>query len=241
MTRPLIGVCGEFAEVDVYDVRTNVHFSLPGYSRSVALAGGVPVVLPITDDESLIDDLVARLDGVVVTGGVDVDPAAYGQPRAPEVVEVQPMRDAFEFALVRRLAERDIPTLAVCRGIQSVAVALGGELTQHIDDHMRTDLGRDTAHTVEIEPGSRLAGIVGTTELEVNSLHHQVVAVAPPGSRVVARNTDGHIEGLEFPEAARMLAVQWHPELLRHRPEHLALFQDLVATAGAERASGSAH
>ena len=89
------------------------------------------------------------------------------------------------------------------------------------------------------EPGSRLAGIVGTTELEVNSLHHQVVAVPPPGSRVVARNTDGHIEGLEFPDAARMLAVQWHPELLRHRPEHLALFQDLVATAGAERASGS--
>ncbi len=149
----------------------------------------------------------------------------------PELGEVQPARDAFEFALIRRLAERNMPTLAVCRGIQSLAVALGGDLNQHIDDHMVLEAARDTAHTVEIEPASRLAGIVGTTTLEVNSLHHQIVATAPPQSVVVARGSDGHIEGLEFPDADRILGVQWHPEMMRHRPQHLALFEDLVRNA----------
>lgn len=231
MDRPLIGVCGEFAEVDVYDVRTSVHFSMPAYTRSVALAGGLPVILPITEDEQVIDGLIDRVDGVLVTGGVDIDPAAYGQERAPEVVDVQPVRDSFEFALIRRLAERNTPTLAVCRGIQSLAVALGGDLIQHVDDHMVLEAARDTAHTVEIEPDSRLAGIVGATTFEVNSLHHQVVATPPPDSRVVARSAEGHIEGLEFPHADRILGVQWHPEMMRHRPEHLALFENLVENA----------
>lgn len=233
MTRPLIGVCGEFAHIDVYDARLPAHFSLTNYARSVEKAGGVPVILPITGDEAAIAVMAGRVDGVLVTGGCDVDPAAYGQQRRPEVDETQPERDAFEFALIRRLAERNIPTLAVCRGIQSVAVALGGDLVQHVDGHMRNDLHNETAHTVVIEPDSRLAAVVGTTALEVNSLHHQVVATPPPNARVVARNEDGHIEALEFPDADRLLAVQWHPEMLRHRAEHLALFEDLVRQAGA--------
>lgn len=233
MTRPLIGVCGEFAEVDVYDVRTSVHFSLPNYARSVEKAGGIPVILPITADEFVIDGLVDRLDGVLVTGGVDVDPAAYGQEPVAELDDTQPARDAFEFALIRRLVERNVPTLGVCRGIQSVAVAMGGELTQHVDDHMRSELFNETAHTVEIEADSRLAAIVGTTTLEVNSLHHQVVAVPPAGTRVVAHNDDGHIEAIEFTDADQVLAVQWHPEMIRHRPEQLALFEHLVRNASA--------
>lgn len=233
MTKPLIGVCGEFAEVDVYDVRASVHFSLPNYARSVEKAGGLPVILPITQDESVIEGLLDRLDGVLVTGGVDVEPSAYGQTRAAEVEEVDPARDSFEFALIRRLVERNTPTLGICRGIQSVAVAMGGELTQHVDDHMKSDLPNQTAHTVEIEADSRLAAIVGTTTLEVNSLHHQVVSAAPVGSRVVAHNPDGHIEAIEFEDADRVLAVQWHPEMLRHRPQHLALFEHLVQNAGA--------
>lgn len=230
MTRPLIGVCGEFARIDVYDSRLPAHFSLTNYSRSVEKAGGVPVILPITTDEEAIAVMADRVDGVLVTGGVDVDPAAYGQEPVPELDEIQPERDAFEFSLIRRLVDRQTPTLAVCRGIQSVAVALGGELTQHVDDHMVVGKHNDTAHTVEIQEDSRLAGIVGTTLLEVNSLHHQVVAVPPAEARVVAHNPDGHIEALEVGDA--LLAVQWHPEMIRHRPEHLALFQDLVRSAG---------
>ena len=233
MTRPLIGVCGEFAQIDVYDARLPAHFSLTNYSRSVEKAGGIPVILPITQDESVIEGLIDRLDGVLVTGGVDVEPSAYGQDRVPEVEEVDPARDSFEFALIRRLVERNTPTLGICRGIQSVAVAMGGELTQHVDDHMRADLHNQTAHTVEIEADSRLASIVGTTSLEVNSLHHQVVSAAPVGSRVVAHNPDGHIEAIEFEQADRVLAVQWHPEMLRHRAQHLALFEHLVESASA--------
>ncbi|MEM7285309.1 MAG: gamma-glutamyl-gamma-aminobutyrate hydrolase family protein [Actinomycetota bacterium] len=226
--KPLIGVCGEFAEVDVYDARLPAHFSLTNYARAVQKAGGVPVILPITDDHDDIDVILERIDGVLVTGGVDVDPGAYGQEREPEVAETQPFRDAFEFALIRRLVERNMPTLAVCRGIQSVSVALGGELTQHVDGQMCTELYNDTAHQVAIEPDSRLASIVGTTDLGVNSLHHQVVSVPPPGARVVARNPDGHIEGIELDVATKLVAVQWHPEMMRHRAEHLALFQHLV-------------
>ena len=233
MNKPLIGVCGEFAEVDVYDVRTAVHFSLPNYARSVEKAGGIPVILPITADESVIDGLVDRLDGVLVTGGVDVDPSAYGQEPVPEIDATQPHRDHFEFELIRRLVERNTPTLGICRGIQSVAVAMGGELLQHVDDHMQSELFNETAHTVAIDADSRLASIVGTTSLEVNSLHHQVVAVAPAGSRVVAHNPDGHIEAIEFTDADRVLAVQWHPEMIRHRAEHLALFEHLVQNAAA--------
>ena len=133
MTKPLIGVCGEFAQIDVYDSRLPAHFSLTNYSRSVEKAGGVPVILPITSDEHAIAVMADRVDGVLVTGGVDVDPSAYGQEPVPELDETQPERDAFEFALIRRLVDQQTPTLAVCRGIQSVAVALGGELLQHVD------------------------------------------------------------------------------------------------------------
>ncbi|MEM9464349.1 MAG: gamma-glutamyl-gamma-aminobutyrate hydrolase family protein [Actinomycetota bacterium] len=233
MTKPLIGVCGEFAEVDVYDVRTSVHFSMPAYARSVERAGGIPVILPITDDERVIDALINRLDGVLVTGGVDIDPAAYGQEPVPELDETQPHRDRFEFELIRRLVERNVPTLGVCRGIQSLTVAMGGELIQHVDGQMVVDRFSGTAHTVEIEADSRLAAIVGTTDLEVNSLHHQVIAAAPDGSRAVAHNPDGHIEAIEFAEADQVLGVQWHPEMIRHRPQHLALFEHLVRNASA--------
>ena len=120
-----------------------------------------PVKLNISTD--LPEGLIDRLDGVLVTGGVDVEPSAYGQDRVPEVEEVDPARDSFEFALIRRLVECNTPTLGICRGIQSVAVAMGGELTQHVDDHMRADLHNQTAHTVEIEADSRLASIVGVS------------------------------------------------------------------------------
>lgn len=231
MPRPVIGVSAEFTEIDIHDSRMAAHVATTSYLRAVEKAGGIPVVLPITVDAEAVAAMVARVDGVLITGGVDVDPASYGQDPAPEVGETQPDRDAFEADLVHTLVERNVPTLAICRGVQSVAVALGGALRQHVDDHMRPDLYNATVHRVTIESDSRLAAIVGTTDLEVNSLHHQVVQDAPSGTRVVARNEDGHIEGLEVDGADRVLAVQWHPEMLRHRAEHLALFEDLVRNA----------
>jgi putative glutamine amidotransferase len=121
----------------------------------------------------------------------------------------------------------------VCRGIQVLNVALGGTLDQHVDEHMQLDRYNVDAHLVTIEPGSRLAAVVGTTTIGVNTLHHQVLATLGAGVRVVARNEDGHVEGVEVDGAPNVLAVQWHPELLRHRPEHLALFAQLVRADGA--------
>jgi putative glutamine amidotransferase len=118
--------------------------------------------------------------------------------------------------------------LATCRGIQVLNVAMGGTLVQHVDEHMRTDRYNQDVHSVEIDPASRLATIVGTETLGVNSMHHQVIDRLGEGVRVVARNHDGHIEAIEIETAPAVLGVQWHPELLRHRDDHLALFEDLV-------------
>jgi putative glutamine amidotransferase len=233
MARPLIGVTAEFAEIDIHDTRMPAYVGTTPYVRAVRKAGGVPVILPITTDPEAAALMADRVDGVVISGGLDIDPGAYGQEPVEEVSETQVDRDSFEFELIRALVERNLPTLAICRGIQSVNVALGGGLVQHIDGHMRNDLYNDTAHHALIEADSRLASVVGTTTLEVNSLHHQVVDDLADGCVVIARDDDGNIEALAVDGADRVLAVQWHPELLRHRAPHLALFQALCADASA--------
>jgi putative glutamine amidotransferase len=233
MPRPLIGVTAELTDIDIHDARVRAHVSLTSYARAVQKAGGVPVLLPITTDDEEIAVLVERLDGVVISGGIDIDPSAYGQQPAPELGETQVDRDRFEFTLIRRLVERNTPTLAICRGIQSLNVALGGDLVQHVDDHMCSDLANKTAHVIAIDDGSAVASIVGTNRLEVNSLHHQVIAGLAARCRAVAHNDDGHVEAVEVDGADRVLGVQWHPEMLRHRPQHLALFEHLIADASA--------
>jgi putative glutamine amidotransferase len=197
------------------------------YVKAVHRAGATPVLLPVVDPGD-VEDLLDAVDAVVITGGRDVDPAAYGHDRHEHCGPVDPRRDAADLAIARAVVARDQPTLAVCRGIQVLNVALGGTLTQHVDDHMQLDRYNVDAHTVVIEPGSRLAAIVGSTTLGVNTLHHQVVDELGEGVRVVARNADGDVEGIEVDGAPHVLAVQWHPELLRHRAEHLALFAQLA-------------
>jgi putative glutamine amidotransferase len=202
------------------------------YVKAVSRAGATPVLLPVVDPDD-VDGLLDAVDAVVITGGRDVDPSAYGHHRDDRCGPVDPRRDAADLAIARAVVARDQPTLAVCRGIQVLNVALGGTLAQHVDDHMQLDRYNLDAHEVTIDPDSRLAAIVGTTTLGVNTLHHQVVAQLGDGVRVVARNEDGDVEGIEVEGAPNVLAVQWHPELLRHRPEHLALFAQLAdATSG---------
>ena len=203
-----------------------------GYVKAVHRAGATPVILPVVDPAD-VDGLLDAVVAVVITGGRDVDPASYGHDADARCGPVDPRRDASDLAIARAVVARDFPTLAVCRGIQVLNVALGGTLDQHVDDHMRLEQYNVDAHEVTIEPDSRLAAIVGTTTLGVNTLHHQVVAGLGDGVRVVARNEDDQIEGIEVEGAPNVLAVQWHPELLRHRPEHLALFAQLVARASA--------
>ena len=133
------------------------------------------------------------------------------------------------------IVERDLPTLAICRGIQSLNVALGGTLIQHVDDQMIEEKWNDIAHTVRVEEGSKLADRIGAGVFEVNSLHHQVVGDLGDRAVAVAWNEEGHVEALEVDGAPHVLGIQWHPELLRHRPEHLALFEHLVGDAAERR------
>lgn len=199
------------------------------YVRAVRKAGGLPVLLPLLDPGD-VGDLVAAVDGILVTGGGDVDPTRYGEQPVAELWGVDPARDEFDAALWRHLLARPVPALAVCRGAQTLNVVLGGSLVQHLPDHPTT---ADVRHQATIDAGSRLAEVVGTTTLEVNSLHHQAIDRPGDGVTVTARTTEGTVEAIEVDGAPHVLAVQWHPELLRHVPAHLALFDDLVRRSAA--------
>jgi len=227
---PLIGISSwrQAAFTDGQDVNSLVTHA--SYARAVEKAGGLVVILPELAPED-VDQLLDRIDGVVLVGGPDVNPSRYDAPVGPETDPAPEGRDAFDLALAQRCVARNHPMLAVCRGIQVLNVALGGTLHQHLDDHMVRDRWNETVHRVKIEPDSALARIVGTTDLEVNSLHHQALDALGDGATPVAYAEDGTTEAIEIDGVPNVLGIQWHAELLRHRPEQLALFANLVAAS----------
>jgi putative glutamine amidotransferase len=230
--KPVIGISAFPRLGDTSIGRTLLHTASRFYVESVARAGGLPVILPVLDSDD-VDELLAVVDGLVLTGGGDVQPSRYGAKPIPETQGVDPTRDDFDLRLFERALARDTPVLATCRGMQIVNVALGGSLVQHVPAvtgqvHNWTDRGTEPVHKVKIEPESRLAEALGATELEVNSLHHQAVCDAAPGTRAVAWADDGTIEAIELGATTRVVAVQWHPELLEDWPEHQGLFRQLV-------------
>lgn len=203
------------------------------YVDAVIAAGAIPLVLPVLD-ASDVDDLLRSVDGILLSGGVDIEPARYGAERAAEVEHIDPARDAFELAVVRAAADLDIPVLGVCRGMQLLNVAFGGSLIQHLPGadaeagHRERVRVAEVIHHVDVLPGSRLASVIGSDRVGVNTLHHQ--AVDRLGSGLVATawsSDDGIVEGLEHGDR-RMLGVQWHPELLAHLPANRELFAWLV-------------
>ena len=201
------------------------------YLRAIEAAGGMPVVLPPLGD---VDALLDRLDGICLSGGPDLDPDAYGAPeRHAELGPTEPSLDAFELALARAADARGLPILGICRGAQTLNVARGGTLHQHLPGHRQTEPATATTHSVHVEEGTRLASLVGTRPLRVNSFHHQAVDVLGRGLRAVAHSADGIVEGIEAPGAGLVLGVQWHAEGLVHQPRHRALFEALVVAAGA--------
>jgi putative glutamine amidotransferase len=209
------------------------------YARAVEEAGGLPVVLPPLEHDA-IPPLVDRLAGICLSGGPDLDPAAYEAKPDPHLGPVEPDLDAFEFAVARRADELGIPVLGICRGCQALNVARGGSLHQHLPDvtdgsvkHRQTQSGREPTHTVRVEPASQLAEIVEPDELDVNSFHHQAVDRVGRGLRAVAWSSDGVVEAIEDPDAQLYLGVQWHAETLVHFERHAALFAALVEAAAA--------
>ena len=207
------------------------------YSRAVEQAGGIPVVLPpLTDDA--IAQLVDHLSGVCLSGGPDMDPAAYGAERHGKLGPVEPELDGFELAVVRRADSLGLPVLGICRGCQVLNVARGGTLHQHVPDvsdgsvsHRQTESGWETTHDIRLEPGSRLASIVGAEDLDVNAFHHQAVDRLGRGLQAVAWADDGIVEAIEGDGEALYLGVQWHVETLTHFPRHALLFEALVEAA----------
>ena len=161
---------------------------------------------------------------------VDGHPDRYRAEPAPETKAADPARDDFEIALISAAVRDDRPMLCICRGIQVLNVALGGTLQQHYDGHFDLPNYNEGIHDVHLEPGSMLAKAMGTTQVAVNSLHHQALDVLAPRLVAVGHTDDGLVEGVEVQGCGFALGVQWHPELLRHRPEHLALFEALVAS-----------
>ena len=199
------------------------------YLRAIEAAGGMPVVLPPLGDA---DAYLERLDAVCLSGGPDLDPEAYGAAdRHPELGPTEPGLDAFELALARAADDRGLPLLGICRGAQALNVARGGTLVQHLLGHRQTEPATATTHTVHVEPGSRLAGLVGADVLRVNSFHHQAVELLGDGLEAVARAADGTVEAVEAPGVRFVVGVQWHVEGLVSVPRHRALFDGLVAAA----------
>ena len=207
------------------------------YMRAIELAGGVPVVLPPL--ENGLETLLERLDGICLSGGPDLDPAAYGA-RAHELLgPTEPELDRFEIKLARAADAAGIPLLGVCRGAQALNVARGGTLHQHVEGHRQTELATQPVHAVRIDPRSRLSGILKRRTTRVNSFHHQAVAMLGDGLVATAWAHDGTLEAIEDPRHPFMLGVQWHAETLVEDRAQLALFRALIHAASARAVPGT--
>jgi len=237
--RPLIGIP---SQADFRDgSRRPVYCNNRAYVHAVESAGGVPILIPLFKDLSLLDTLLPRLDGLLLSGGVDMQPGLFGEEPHPLADVPDEKLDEIEMTLAAWALQEDIPTLGVCRGMQLLNVALGGTLYQDIDDlcpdslrHCRREMPRDyLAHRVDVLAGSRMEQVLGTSSFLVNSLHHQ--AVKQPGKGVVISgcSEDGIAELMEVPGCRFMLAVQFHPEEIYTKEVHCArLFSAFVQACG---------
>jgi putative glutamine amidotransferase len=232
--KPVIGLTTykQRAQTGVWDV--TAAFLPAVYFEAVQRAGGIPVLLPPQPaDSEAVSRVLDGVDGLIVTGGADVDPARYGQDAAPETDKPHLERDAWEDALLTAAIERELPFLGICRGMQVLNVNRGGSLHQHVpdvvgDDRFRIGNGQFATNEVVTEPGSELDALVGA-KLPVKSYHHQAVDAVGEGLRVTARTGDGIVQAVELEGVPFGVAVQWHPE--EDAAEDVRLFAGLVDAA----------
>lgn len=234
MTYPLIGI----TTLRILNEQGYPRFAVnEAYSDALIKAGAIPVLIPLGLPEELIDPLVDKLDGVLFTGGGDIDPEIYGQPTDRQAREIDLDRDQIEIRLLKRILTKGLPFFGVCRGLQIINVALGGDLysdilSQHegaIEHQYYPGYRREfLAHTVKVSQNSMLATIFPQTEVQVNSLHHQGVRRLAPQLQISATAPDGIIEAFELKGYPFGLAVQWHPENLQADRSMRDLFQLFV-------------
>ena len=219
MKTPVIGITldsedpGTYSKYPWYALREN-------YAGAVSYAGGLPIVLP--HEPGLVDQYLEQIDGLVVTGGdFDIDPALFGATERHETVKTKSNRTQFERAIIDGAIAADMPVLGICGGQQLLHVVLGGTLIQHIPNEIENPLAHEqpnprheVGHSITIKKGTLLYDIIGETEIEVNSAHHQAAKEAPPSVKINAVAPDGVIEGIETEHHRFCLGVQWHPEFL---------------------------
>jgi putative glutamine amidotransferase len=238
-SHPLIGIPAA-TYADRKDSATPAYRFNGFYTDALAACGALPLVIPLNLPNGTLRAIFERLDGLCLSGGVDVDPAEYGEARRPDLGSVDRGRDETELALANWALEADLPVFGICRGIQLLNVAAGGSLYQHIPGQVRGALRHDYTHAnspweqpvheVVIEPASLLAGIVNEPAIMTNSFHHQSVKEIAKEFRRVAHTEDGVVEAIEHPQKRFVLAVQWHPEgMFRSDPHARRLFEAFVA------------
>lgn len=236
--KAFIGITAAVSEKD------DMHRLPASYVEAVHRAGGVPFVIPSHEfgDNFCPEAYVDRLDGLLLSGGVDVDPKEFGEQPRPDLGTVSPWRDEVELSLTRIALQRDIPILAICRGVQVLNVAAGGslyqDLAEHSDEvlqHRQSSPGWHGSHSVSVEQGSRLFEILRPEEggqCPVNSFHHQAINEPGDGLDVVARTPDGIIEAVEGSGRSFVLGVQWHPErMIDRHSSMMRLFESFVSCA----------
>jgi len=232
MRRPLIGIT-----IDTHDAGDKYESPMT-YSLAVEKAGGLPILLPYKSNLSLIADYVSRVDGILFSGGNDLDPSVYGESWHPRTARIDPARQTFETALLAEVERRRLPTLGICLGSQLMNVYRGGSLHQFLPDLPRepmlehrkvgTEIKR---HSVKLDPTSQIGQAIGKSEISANTYHKQAVRTIGRGLKIIATAPDGVIEGFEDTTYPLFAAVQWHPERLHDEAEHLALFKLLVEKA----------
>jgi putative glutamine amidotransferase len=231
---PVIGLTTDYRQEERGQYRVPAD-----YVQAVVLGGGVPVLLPPVDDLEAVGPLLERVDALLLVGGLDLDPSHYQEALHPQTRMVHPRRDRFELALTRAAVSKGLPVMGICLGAQVLNVALGGSLYQHVPEQVASPVGHVPSpgeerayHRVRVAPDSGLARILGTTDLEVNSSHHQAIRDVAPPLRAVAWSADGLVEAAEDLDRQFLLAIQWHPEsLASERPAHRALFTALARAA----------
>ena len=234
MASPLIGITTKRENPDLSRI-----ILLENYTQSILRARGIPVLLPVGIPADHAEDIALRLDGLLLSGGGDINPAIYHGRTHPNVYSVEPDRDALELALVAAARKHHIPLLGICRGLQLINVAFGGTLFTHLPDqvsgstiqHSNTKFSY-IAHPVTILKSTRLAGILRRDEVEVNSLHHQGIDRLGNGLTASAVAADGLVEGVESNNGHYLMGVQWHPEALHEDPAAQAIFSSLISAAG---------
>lgn len=225
MSKPIIGIAGSEirdAEGPFYGYRRS--YVNEDYVDSVVQNGGIPYIIPFTANDEVVIGQIEHVQGLILSGGHDIDPHLYGEELQPNIGEIWPARDHFDMLLLKIAEEKGLPILGVCRGAQLINVAHGGNLYQDAGYRKEKTLKHNQGHTpdlpthgVKLKEGSLLARTIGKTEFLVNSFHHQLIKDVAPDLREVATATDGVPEGLEN-DQGNILAVQWHPEMLHKNP-----------------------